>query len=74
MPVNGTMKKVVATSGKQAICDIVAAPSSFMANGTQYIALTVGGGARAATSPALVAEIRNPPDRSAALWVFEVPR
>jgi alcohol dehydrogenase (cytochrome c) len=51
------------------------APISFMANGKQYIALTVGGGgAQAATFPALVPEIRNPPDRSAALWVFEVPR
>jgi hypothetical protein len=46
-----------------------------MANGKHYIALTVGGGgAQAATFPALVPEIRNPPDRSAALWVFEVPR
>jgi alcohol dehydrogenase (cytochrome c) len=51
------------------------APISFVANGKQYIALTVGGGgAQAATFPALVPEIRNPPDRSAALWVFEVPR
>lgn len=51
------------------------APISFMANGKQYIALTVGGGrAQAATFPALVPEIRNPPDRNAALWVFELAR
>jgi alcohol dehydrogenase (cytochrome c) len=50
------------------------APISFMANGRQYIALTVGnGGAQAATFPALVPEIQNPPDRGAALWVFELP-
>jgi alcohol dehydrogenase (cytochrome c) len=51
------------------------APISFMANGRQYIALTVGnGGAQAATFPALVPEIQNPPDRGAALWVFELPQ
>jgi alcohol dehydrogenase (cytochrome c) len=50
------------------------APITFMANGKQYVAITVGnGGAQAATFPALVPEIRNPPDRNAAIWVFEVP-
>ena len=50
------------------------APITFMAGGKQYVAVTVGnGGAQAATFPALVPEIRNPPDRNAALWVFEVP-
>jgi alcohol dehydrogenase (cytochrome c) len=50
------------------------APISFTVNGKQFVALTVGnGGAQAATFPALVPEIRNPPDRGAALWVFEVP-
>ena len=35
-------------------------------NGKQYIAVTVGnGGAQAATFPALVPEIKNPPDRGA---------
>jgi alcohol dehydrogenase (cytochrome c) len=49
------------------------APISFMVNGKQYVAITVGnGGAQAATFPALVPEIRNPPDRNAAVWVFEV--
>jgi hypothetical protein len=44
-----------------------------MVNGRQYVALTVGnGGAQAATFPALVPEIQNPPDRGATLWVFEL--
>jgi hypothetical protein len=42
-------------------------------NGKQYVAVTVGnGGAQAATFPALVPEIKNPPDRGAAIWVFEI--
>ena len=50
------------------------APISYMVNGKQYIAVMVGnGGAQAATFPALVPEIQNPPDRSAAIWVFELP-
>ena len=50
------------------------APISFQANGKQYIAVTVGnGGAQAATFPALTPEIKNPPDRGAAIWVFELP-
>ncbi|MGE3404850.1 MAG: PQQ-binding-like beta-propeller repeat protein [Vicinamibacterales bacterium] len=50
------------------------APISYEVNGRQYIALTVGnGGAQAATFPALVPEIRNPPDRGASIWVFELP-
>ena len=48
-------------------------PISYMVNGKQYIALTVGnGGAQATTFPPLVPEIKNPPDRGAALWVFEL--
>ncbi len=51
------------------------APISYMANGRQYIAMVVGnGGAQAMTFPALVPEIRNPPDRGASVWVFEVSR
>lgn len=50
------------------------APISYLANGKQYIAMVVGnGGAQAATFPQLVPEIQNPPDRSAAIWVFEIP-
>jgi alcohol dehydrogenase (cytochrome c) len=49
------------------------APISYMVNGKQYVAVTVGnGGAQAATFPALVPEIKNPPDRGAAVWVFEI--
>jgi alcohol dehydrogenase (cytochrome c) len=48
-------------------------PISYMVNGKQYVALTVGnGGAQATTFPPLVPEIKNPPDRGAALWVFEL--
>jgi alcohol dehydrogenase (cytochrome c) len=51
------------------------APITYMANGRQYVAVTVGnGGAQVATFPALTPEIRNPPDRGAAIWVFELPR
>ena len=51
-----------------------AAPISYAVNGKQYIALTVGnGGAIPGTWWPLIPEIHNPPDRSAALWVFELP-
>ena len=51
------------------------APISYLANGKQYVAVIVGnGGAQAITFPALVPEIRNPPDRGAGLFVFELPR
>ena len=50
------------------------APITYLLNGRQYVALVTGnGGAQAATFPALVPEIKNPPDRGAALWVFELP-
>ncbi len=49
-------------------------PISYSVNGKQYVAVVVGnGGAQAATWPPLVPEIRNPPDRSASIWVFELP-
>ena len=48
-------------------------PISYMASGRQYVAMVVGnGGAHAATWPPLVPEIRNPPDRGAAVWVFAI--
>ena len=48
-------------------------PISFAVGGRQYVAITVGnGGAQAITFPPLVPEIQNPPDRGAALWVFEL--
>jgi alcohol dehydrogenase (cytochrome c) len=50
------------------------APITYQVNGRQYVAVVVGnGGAQAATFPALVPEIKNPPDRGAAIWVFELP-
>jgi PQQ-dependent dehydrogenase (methanol/ethanol family) len=50
------------------------APISYSIGGRQYVAVVVGnGGAQAATFPALVPEIRNPPDRGAAIWVFQLP-
>ena len=50
------------------------APISYSIGGRQYVAVVVGnGGAQAATFPPLVPEIRNPPDRGAAIWVFELP-
>ncbi|MEP7306599.1 MAG: PQQ-binding-like beta-propeller repeat protein [Acidobacteriota bacterium] len=50
------------------------APISYSIGGRQYVAVVVGnGGAQAATFPGLVPEIRNPPDRGAAIWVFQLP-
>jgi hypothetical protein len=50
------------------------APISYTVSGRQYVAMVVGnGGAQAATFPALVPEIRNPPDRGASVWVFALP-
>ena len=50
------------------------APISYQVNGKQFIAVVTGnGGAQAATFPALVPEIQNPPDRGASIWVFELP-
>ena len=50
------------------------APISFAVDGRQYIAMLVGsGGYQSSSYSALVPEIRNPPDRAAALWVFELP-
>jgi alcohol dehydrogenase (cytochrome c) len=49
------------------------APISYSVNGRQYVAMVVGnGGAQAGTFPPLVPEIQNPPDRGAAVWVFEL--
>jgi hypothetical protein len=48
-------------------------PITYMANGKQYVAVTVGnGGAQAMTFPQLVPEIQNPPEPGAAIWVFEL--
>ncbi|HEY1239905.1 MAG TPA: PQQ-binding-like beta-propeller repeat protein [Bryobacteraceae bacterium] len=50
-----------------------AAPISYMVNGRQYVAMTVGnGGAIPSTWWPLIPDVQNPPDRSAGLWVFEL--
>ena len=50
-----------------------APPISFAADGRQYIAVIVGaGGYLTGAYSVLAPEILNPPDRGAALWVFEV--
>jgi len=51
-----------------------AAPISYSANGRPFIVLTVGnGGPHPMTWAPLIPEVQNPPDRSATLWVFELP-
>lgn len=51
-----------------------APPITYTANGRQYVAAMVGPGGYQSTSYSiLVPEIQNPPDHSAALWVFELP-
>jgi len=49
-------------------------PITYTANGRQYLAVVVGNGGPQATGfTLLVPEIQNPPDRNAAIWVFELP-
>jgi alcohol dehydrogenase (cytochrome c) len=51
-----------------------ATPISYSVDGKQYIAFTTGqGGFHAASYAVLVPELASPPDRSAMLWVFELP-
>jgi alcohol dehydrogenase (cytochrome c) len=51
-----------------------ACPITYSVNGRQYVAVVVGSGSPlTATFPVLVPEIQNPPDRGAAVWVFELP-
>ena len=50
------------------------APIAYMADGRQYIAVVVGGGGHHSANVApLTPEIKNPPDRGAAVWVFALP-
>jgi hypothetical protein len=49
-------------------------PITYTASGKQYMAVVVGnGGPQAVGFTLLVPEIQNPPDRNAAIWVFELP-
>lgn len=51
-----------------------APPITYTVKGRQYVAAMVGPGGYQSTSySTLVPEIQNPPDHSAALWVFELP-
>jgi alcohol dehydrogenase (cytochrome c) len=50
-------------------------PLTYSLDGQQYVAVVVGqGGFHAASYAALVPELRSPPDRGAALWVFSLPK
>jgi alcohol dehydrogenase (cytochrome c) len=49
-------------------------PMTFAIGDKQYVAIVTGqGGFHAASYAALVPELRSPPDRGAAIWVFELP-
>jgi alcohol dehydrogenase (cytochrome c) len=49
-------------------------PISYSLDGKQYVAITTGqGGFHAASYAPLVPELKSPPDRGAAIWVFELP-
>ena len=50
------------------------APITFAVDGRQYVAVIVGsGGYQSGSYGMMVPEIKNPPNRGAALWVFELP-
>lgn len=52
-----------------------APPTTYTANGSQYVAVIVGpGGYQSLSYSALVPEIQNPPDRGTILWVFTQAR
>lgn len=49
-------------------------PLTYEIDGKQYVAFVVGqGGFHAASYAALVPELKSPPDRGAAVWVFALP-
>jgi alcohol dehydrogenase (cytochrome c) len=48
-------------------------PISYAVDGKQYIAITVGAGVHASSFDALLPELKSPPNRGAALWVFSLP-
>ena len=50
-------------------------PMTYSLDGRQYVAVVVGqGGFHAASYAALVPELKSPPDRGAAIWVFALPK
>jgi alcohol dehydrogenase (cytochrome c) len=50
-----------------------AAPITYGVDGRQYVAIIVGsGGYQSGSYGVMVPEIKNPPDRGASLWVFEL--
>jgi alcohol dehydrogenase (cytochrome c) len=49
-------------------------PLTYSLDGKQYVAITTGqGGFHAGSFAPLVPELKSPPDRGAAIWVFELP-
>ncbi len=49
-------------------------PITFSLDGQQYVAIVTGqGGFHAASYAALVPELKSPPTRGAAIWVFQLP-
>ena len=47
--------------------------AEMLKDGSLHVVLVGSGGYQSQSYSALVPEIRNPPDRGAAVWVFEVP-
>ena len=67
-----------ASSGKQLwqarLNDVSgSSPIAYSVDGRQYIAITVGSGPHASSFDALVPELKSPPNRAAAVWVFTLP-
>lgn len=48
-------------------------PITYSVEGRQYVAVTVGPGVHASSFAALVPEMKSPPNRGAAVWVFSLP-
>jgi alcohol dehydrogenase (cytochrome c) len=50
-------------------------PMAYSLDGQEYVAIVVGeGGFHAASYAALVPELKSPPDKGAAIWVFALPK
>jgi alcohol dehydrogenase (cytochrome c) len=48
-------------------------PIAYSVDGKQYVAITVGPGVHASSFAALLPELKSPPTRGAAVWVFSLP-